>query len=692
MTQDNTIRSDFFLTPEEYYRKRANIIEELKKCSIDITYQNNVNCIADKSDGKKKKSYNINIQTPVDECIPKKTAVYHELSHALWDSFVSGSIGILKQWSYETMQRLLKENKIPDGTNQAGKIPKHLSSEILEAQSKIQNYINTIYMNCFNALEDQRIESLTRNVWLATKGMFQSCTTRCGERMNIDTMKTPSDHVLAARFHRPELTTPEYREAVKEVEGTGMTGVIVVMNKMRNMIDKHIEENLNKPLDVMKKVIHEGGCLPIPIEEINQYNQREEAKRQQIGNTGSYETRISRYEKAVKESDMTSVQKLEKKKEIAKMRKVSVKAKAPVPKTAKEKKLQAQSIEQEKQKASAQAELVNGMEEKQKEENSSRKNANNSHNISSAGTPSYVDRKMVESILGTSLEESKKQARKEVSNILAKILVSGSPKEPAHIKVGLTRSPSTPKPDTNIATQLAKTFERVRQSKKTRLTETGNELDIDALIQAHSKGFGEYMVEEVRHKGLTIYISIDGSGSMRHMNHMGEARNLVATMFKAVDRTPSVKILANVWSSNTNGDVGITTVKSFSECNRISLDNKGYYYTPTHEAIRYTARQMGSYSGKKLMIIITDGIPQYHGKNGESYSSAVLINMAQKEYRKAQKYCRNIMCINISQERQAKINLQSIFKRNYVEFNGMVQAKQFVLKNFRRTVFDTLRR
>jgi Mg-chelatase subunit ChlD len=200
------------------------------------------------------------------------------------------------------------------------------------------------------------------------------------------------------------------------------------------------------------------------------------------------------------------------------------------------------------------------------------------------------------------------------------------------------------------------------------------------------------MVEEVRHKGLTIYISIDGSGSMRHMNHMGEARNLVATMFKAVDRTPSVKILANVWSSNTNGDVGITTVKSFSECNRISLDNKGYYYTPTHEAIRYTARQMGSYSGKKLMIIITDGIPQYHGKNGESYSSAVLINMAQKEYRKAQKYCRNIMCINISQERQAKINLQSIFKRNYVEFNGMVQAKQFVLKNFRRTVFDTLRR
>jgi Mg-chelatase subunit ChlD len=294
-------------------------------------------------------------------------------------------------------------------------------------------------------------------------------------------------------------------------------------------------------------------------------------------------------------------------------------------------------------------------------------------------------------ILGTSIEESKKQAGKEINSILEKILTSGSPKEPAHIKEGLTRMTSSVQPDNNIANQLARTFERVRQSKRQRLSETGSELDIEALIQTHSKGFGEYMLEEVRHKGLTIYVSIDGSGSMRHMNHMGEARTLVATMFKAVEKIPSVRILANVWSSNTQGEVGITTVKTLGECKQISLDGKGYYYTPTHEAIRYTAKQMGNYSGKKLMIIITDGIPQYH-KEGQSFSNEVLINMAQKEYRKAQKYCRNIMCINISNEGRSKENLQQIFKRNYVEFNGMIQAKQFVLKNFRRTVFDTLRR
>jgi len=94
-SKDNTISKDFFLTPEEYYRKRANIIEELKKCSIEIGYHDNVNSIIDRGIKKGEKQYDINIQTPVDECIPKKTAVYHELSHALWDSFVSGSIDIL---------------------------------------------------------------------------------------------------------------------------------------------------------------------------------------------------------------------------------------------------------------------------------------------------------------------------------------------------------------------------------------------------------------------------------------------------------------------------------------------------------------------------------------------------------------------------------------------------------------------
>ena len=141
---------------------------------------------------------------------------------------------------------------------------------------------------------------------------------------------------------------------------------------------------------------------------------------------------------------------------------------------------------------------------------------------------------------------------------------------------------------------------------------------------------------------------------------------------------------------------------------------------------RYTkAKQLGKYSGKKLLIMITDGRPQYH-HDGNAFSEQVLVNLAVKEYRKGQKYCKNIMCININpnekEERKeiiknivgeniadailrkamdkfinqepdntCKGNLKRIFKKNYVEFPGMNKASEFVLKSFRKAVTSTLR-
>ena len=105
--------------------------------------------------------------------------------------------------------------------------------------------------------------------------------------------------------------------------------------------------------------------------------------------------------------------------------------------------------------------------------------------------------------------------------------------------------------------------------------------------------------------------------------------------------------------------------------------------------------------------MITDGLPQYH-HNGNMLSEKICVNLAVEEYRKGQKYCRNMMCINISPNNNAekedfkKIfgfeppncekNLKRIFKKNYVEFPGMERASEFVLKNFRKTVTATLRR
>ena len=139
------------------------------------------------------------------------------------------------------------------------------------------------------------------------------------------------------------------------------------------------------------------------------------------------------------------------------------------------------------------------------------------------------------------------------------------PKEPAHILTNFARSLVTPNPNIKMATQLAKTFDKIKETRKFKISESGSEIDIEALLQAKAKGYGEFMVDEIRSKGLTILVTIDGSGSMYYDNRMGKVRDLVATMFKSVVSIPQVKMLANVLSSDTDGKVGITPVRTEAE-------------------------------------------------------------------------------------------------------------------------------
>ena len=148
MTKQSKLEADFFLTDEEYYRKRANLIEELKQCAIDLNYTPRMNSVyeydkqlerkpttLDPKNYKTLHAYGINIQDPIDENIPKKTAVYHELSHVLWDSFVSGSIEILKDWSTLTTENLMVKYGLTKN------IPAHLQTNVAQVKTVVQSFI-----------------------------------------------------------------------------------------------------------------------------------------------------------------------------------------------------------------------------------------------------------------------------------------------------------------------------------------------------------------------------------------------------------------------------------------------------------------------------------------------------------------------------------------------------------------------
>ena len=700
MTKQSKLEKDFFLTDEEYYRKRANLIEELKQCAIDLNYTPNLNSVYEyekelrqnptslaPKNFKKVHSYSINIQNPVDENIPKKTAVYHELSHVLWDSFVGGAIVILRDWADLTTSRLLTKYGMVNN------IPVHLAPNLEALKQSLHSFVKEVYMNCFNSLEDQRIESLTQNVWLATRGMFNVATTNCGKQMTKDNMRTPADHILAARFHRPELTTKEWRDAVHRVEGTGMTGAIAVMSEVKELIDKHIEDNLKQQLKNAQDNIKRGGCIPTPVNIVNQYIEKQTGTNSVKGQAKEYSLRVKRYEEAIKQSNRSPEEKKEMAVKIEKYKKYAV-TKRTKPKTEGEKKIEesAKAIEQQQTEVNKCATNIGGSLAQEKSARKAKIAGHVSGGSKSIGT-SGLNKNSIARAKKSTVEEAKQAGTKELNRMLSKIYGQAIPTEPAYVIEGVNREHRKPQINQEIARQLARTFNKIQQTKRTAITEHGTEVDIEAVLQAQAKGFGDYMIDDVKYRGLTIYISVDGSGSMSYLGHMKNAQDLIATMFKAVERTPQVKMLANVWSSDTQGQVGITTIKTTEQCKSIGMSaGHSYMYTPTHEAIRYTAKQLSGVSGKKLMILLTDGHPQYH-MNGKSLDNETLVQMAIREQRKAQKIVHSMVCININAgEPTAKSNLKRIFKKDYVEFNGMERAKIFVMKNFKQAVYSALRK
>ena len=675
-----------FLNEREYYRKRANIIEEWKDCEIKLVYTDQTNFVGkDKPSnvelkrnlqlfGRKTNGYTINIQTPRDPHIPTKTAVYHELSHLLWDSFSSESFAILRKWAKDKTFEMFEQKQIPRQTGFAN-IPYHIQQEISKTQSTMEKYIGSLYINCFNCLEDQRIESLTKEVWLATESMFDEAKTNLGKTLSGKDMISPSNHLLAARFNRPEFTTQDYIDAMKNVEGTDENGAIAEMRLIKDLIDEGIGKNLENPLSNMKRILDDG----IRAE----------------GKQNDYNSISSKYEEERRKFDSKSENPNAKDLMETFRDKMGTKSLK-------------EQMERQSQEAKQELHDAQALERKEK--------AKNLFRISeSSCLDENAIKKKAHKIV--TLSEAKESGKRQVNHILEKMNKHAVPKEPAHILTDYCRPLATPNPNKKIAAQLAKTFDKIKETRKFKISESGSEIDIEALLQAKSKGYGEFMVDEVRSRGLTILVSIDGSSSMQG-DKIESARNLVATMFRSVERIPQVKILANVWSSDTKGYVGITPVRTEGECNRINI-SRSLGYTPTHEALKYSAKQLGKYSGKKLLIMITDGRPQYH-RDGKAFSEQILVNLAVKEYRKGQKYCKNMMCINISptenevEEKEelrrelnrlgvpivvnldpdntCKGNLKRIFKKNYVEFPGMERASEFVLKNFRKTVNATLRR
>ena len=260
---------------------------------------------------------------------------------------------------------------------------------------------------------------------------------------------------------------------------------------------------------------------------------------------------------------------------------------------------------------------------------------------------------------------------------------------PSHIK-NVGRNESKVNVDTKTARILQKTFTKLAEQFTSNVDDYGNEVNIEAFINRKVRQSNDpCMINEKLSSGATVLISIDGSGSMGNSGRMTDARNLVATLYKASEKVQNIDLLGNVWSSDYEGNVGITTFNNLKECSKINTHDS-YMFTPTHEALIHSAKQLRGRKGrKKLLIMITDGVPQYY-KNNIDTPTGVLIKMNKKALKKALRISPRIICIDISNHWKYGEVLKDIFGKRYVSFTGMNGASKFVIKEFRKIVQEVM--
>jgi len=232
------------------------------------------------------------------------------------------------------------------------------------------------------------------------------------------------------------------------------------------------------------------------------------------------------------------------------------------------------------------------------------------------------------------VEESRNDAKNDIDKL--KSSMSGTSRgnilKPTYLKP-VTRVPSSYEVDNILSHNLRKLFRNVSEMPKSKIGYDGDEIDMESYIEGKIRGYdiNNCFVDKKIVNGLSIVISIDGSMSMRNFEKMSKVRNLVATLFDSIEDYDNIKIKANVWSSNNRGDVGITDINNIDDCDKITCENKERFaLTPTHLALDYASRILKTMSGrKKLLILITDGQPQYQSWN-YNISTKTLLKMNKK--------------------------------------------------------------
>jgi len=272
---DVSLDTTDYLSEQDYDRKKAGIVSQLKNVPITVEYRKGVNIC-----WKTKKGFTIEKSKPKLKGIDGNTAINHELAHVLFDSFDDRAMKTLERWSLKWSDNGKKDTNY-------------------ETAYKV-------YQEAMNVIEDQRIESLWGRIYLGNVKDFVKVRKNLGKE--LDYIDHPSLVLLAERFFRTDFVKKSkygfLSKYLHDVEHKDIKATMVVLRRIKPYLDEKIDELLKK---IKQRNEAMEKCKVMNNEYLNDRNSSAEQRAEKLKNHAEAKEAVYQTDKEIRKETFREV-------------------------------------------------------------------------------------------------------------------------------------------------------------------------------------------------------------------------------------------------------------------------------------------------------------------------------------------------------------------------------------------------